>query len=86
MKRGAKRRPRAERNKEKTAENHEAIMAEKRERLAEAKKDLEEAEKLRHTRTIQEATCAAEIDEEAQPLRTANFRPTPQVCSPCKRY
>ena len=50
-------------------------MKEKRERLAEAKRDLELAEHLCQQATVDEATCAAEIDEETQPLRTANFRP-----------
>lgn len=70
---GKKRRPRAERNKEKPAP--EAVMKEKREQLAEARKDLEAAERLRQTTALQEATYTAEIDEETQPVMTANFLP-----------
>lgn len=71
---GAKRRPRNERNIQKPADD--SSMAEKRARLAEAKKDLEDAKKLEHTMVLEEATCAAEIDEEAPSVSTANFRPS----------
>jgi hypothetical protein len=76
MIRGSKRRPRAERNRE--LPGNKAVMAEKNARLAEAQKELEEAEKLRRTAAVQENTCicAAEIDEETQTLTTVNFRPS----------
>lgn len=59
----------------------EAVMAEKRARLEEAKKELENAKLLENSAAVEEAKCAAEIDEEQPTLRTANFRPS-QVCIP----
>ena len=50
-------------------------MKEQLARLAEAKRELEEVQKLPELEAMQEkASCAAEIDEVAQNILTANFR------------